>query len=301
MSQFVALEAIVVITSVIGLIATILFVADQINRVGCNGLFDTKMVSIFILLGFIVSTTPIFDAVRIAINYEELDYTFARIKAMRSLSTIFFMIGAQCHVSLLYIRTDKILIPLKFVKPIQIVIGIFVIFSWLNIAADIAWDYNPTAVDLLYWATGMIAAFSYVSLDITFNAFFTKFVWESSQVLHKDSNSITLIIARSGLAITAVNLIGFGMYIGILLLEGNFDKQVWLIEMLRVMLVLCAILWMRLKWKLDRITPKNTRVASKVSIGGETNGKERGKSSRNVSRQPSNVDLEDQPRSPSNS
>jgi hypothetical protein len=229
MSSLLALEVILIIISTIGFLVTFTFIIDQARRIGCAGLFDSKMSSVFVLLGLVVSTIPIFDAVKIAMDYGAMEYTFPRYKGMKALSTIFFLTGIQCHIALLHLRTDKILIPEKMAKPVRILMIVFFVFAWLHIFTDIAWDFAPDALNALYWITGMIAALSFVTIDIMFNTFFARFVWQTNRIVHKaeDSTSkrITTTIAKSGFIITTINVLAFVLYIGIIWLETWITKS----------------------------------------------------------------------------
>jgi hypothetical protein len=187
--------------------------------------------------------------------------------AILTLSNSFLFVSTSSHISLLYLRTEavlisspKILVTMKVLTSIYFIgaIGTFVLAIPLSLFSPDSKAYSYSF--LVFEAISVASAFSMAAIDIVSAVSFWRFVQHINAAL-QDSQTVlvvnkksrqTNLIARRGIWISLMSTSGICFFvvhqIGIIT-DTIIQNLLWLITTTTIVIV--AILWMELKIRLE--------------------------------------------------
>jgi len=253
---------------VFGLIFPTLAIASiffyfELKKLGFLGIMKNKFIVIILLMSAMLILHLYFASSGMLCgtnlnSFPIAPQTRASFAAAILISTIFSLGFYSLHYLLIYLRSNgTALLPHFMEVPVKTGIIVMVISGVILSTAslfDLVLYYNsdqicvqsPVALDIQLFGSAVFGL-SAVFLDVTFVRYFVAYVWETRKRFGRGKTTITEIIARDGLKLTAIYT---SYLITFLLYSTESNYFLILVESFNVVVI---SIWIRMKVKIDRI------------------------------------------------
>jgi hypothetical protein len=238
----------------------------EVRLHGFNNTFTNQFVVLSIAMGIFAGLATLLDSV-FNFRLSLIEAVVEQDPAVLFFVNVFFITSMEIHIFLLCIRTIIILqfssnqaFSLKIFVGIVQIIGVIYVIS---VGAK-SFGSSSAAIDMWNLISSLLLSAAIAITDISTAVVFARHIRKQQKVLEdgntkKDHHAATEIIASTGLWIALISLVGGAQFA-----ITGFGP------VLNSLTCLIAVLWMRMKLRIERIVDKDAKDAHPAVNDGQT-------------------------------
>lgn len=233
---------------------TIRFVRRQILRAGSlHQVIQNKFLAAIILSATALTISTMFELIWVICML--LRAPMGANAIIHSINTSLFNLASVGHATALYLRTDQSIVPQSVSKVVHASLYVYGFLAAVNgvLPCVLFFAKAPAGAFQINSFIGIFYGLLLVCVDVTYTYYFVRHVRETRRILGSSHVSITDIVAREGIKITATS-ITLLIVTGLAVASTSTANQ-WIIftafGVFRLVASGIFFLWMRLKNILD--------------------------------------------------
>ena len=173
------------------------------------------------------------------------------IIALRAIQIVVWSFGLVLHMLTLRIRTSASIVPDRLNTLIKIHLILAGVALAGNSAASILYLNPAIPASLIESITGVVACWGVLFVEVSYLVCFWRFTRQTKEVLGSKPALITGLIARDGVKVTSIVLIGLLWYCAAVIAKQNFILYHLFQTFLGIHAGIVSIMWVNMKVKID--------------------------------------------------